>query len=448
MTLRKCGREHPPERTMSENNREKIMRIANWVGIAALLFCLAGMPSPSGANDDYASLKQFSHVLDMVEKSYVQDVDRQKLIKGAIEGMLKNLDPHSAYMGKDAFKQMEVETKGEFTGVGIEITIRQGRLTVVSPIKGTPAYKAGLKAGDIILEIDGEPARDISIMEAVDKIRGPKGSKVELTVLHKDENQPVKITVERDVIPMRSVEAQDLGSGYLYARISNFNQKTTKDLRDALNKREKWEGIVLDLRNNPGGLLDQAVSVADMFLSQGKIVYTKGRVERAQMSFSAESDDDDVRAPIVVLVNAGTASAAEIVAGALQDHKRALVVGQQSFGKGSVQTIIPLRENTGIKLTTARYYTPQGNSIQAQGIRPDISVPFLETNGKQTNDRNAVLREKDLEGHLIGRDEDAEGGVKKEKVVELLRGDNQLRVAYELVKSLPRIQALRSIGAE
>lgn len=424
------------------------MRIANWVGIAALLFCLAGMPSPSGANDDYASLKQFSHVLDMVEKSYVQDVDRQKLIKGAIEGMLKNLDPHSAYMGKDAFKQMEVETKGEFTGVGIEITIRQGRLTVVSPIKGTPAYKAGLKAGDIILEIDGEPARDISIMEAVDKIRGPKGSKVELTVLHKDENQPVKITVERDVIPMRSVEAQDLGSGYLYARISNFNQKTTKDLRDALNKREKWEGIVLDLRNNPGGLLDQAVSVADMFLSQGKIVYTKGRVERAQMSFSAESDDDDVRAPIVVLVNAGTASAAEIVAGALQDHKRALVVGQQSFGKGSVQTIIPLRENTGIKLTTARYYTPQGNSIQAQGIRPDISVPFLETNGKQTNDRNAVLREKDLEGHLIGRDEDAEGGVKKEKVVELLRGDNQLRVAYELVKSLPRIQALRSIGAE
>jgi carboxyl-terminal processing protease len=433
---------------MSENNREKIMRIANWVGIAALLFCLAGMPSPSGANDDYASLKQFSHVLDMVEKSYVQDVDRQKLIKGAIEGMLKNLDPHSAYMGKDAFKQMEVETKGEFTGVGIEITIRQGRLTVVSPIKGTPAYKAGLKAGDIILEIDGEPARDISIMEAVDKIRGPKGSKVELTVLHKDENQPVKITVERDVIPMRSVEAQDLGSGYLYARISNFNQKTTKDLRDALNKREKWEGIVLDLRNNPGGLLDQAVSVADMFLSQGKIVYTKGRVERAQMSFSAESDDDDVRAPIVVLVNAGTASAAEIVAGALQDHKRALVVGQQSFGKGSVQTIIPLRENTGIKLTTARYYTPQGNSIQAQGIRPDISVPFLETNGKQTNDRNAVLREKDLEGHLIGRDEDAEGGVKKEKVVELLRGDNQLRVAYELVKSLPRIQALRSIGAE
>jgi len=431
---------------MSAKHRETIMRIANWVGILALLVCLAGMPSPSGANEDYASLKQFSHVLDMVEKSYVQEVDRQELIQGAIEGMLKNLDPHSAYMGKDAFQEMQVETKGEFTGVGIEITIREGRLTVVSPIEGTPAYEAGLKAGDTILKIDGEPARDISIMDAVDKIRGPKGSEVELTVLHEDENKPVTITVERDVIPMRSVKTQELGSGYLYARVSNFNQKTTQDLRDALDQRDKWEGLVLDLRNNPGGLLDQAVSMADVFLNEGKIVYTKGRVEQAQMSFSAETQDEDIQAPIVVLVNAGTASAAEIVAGALQDHKRALVVGQQSFGKGSVQTIIPLRENTGIKLTTARYYTPDGTSIQAQGIVPDISVPFLESDEKREKDGSTVMREEDLEGHLIGPEKDQESEVEKEKVLELLRGDNQLRVAFELVKSLPRIQDLHRVS--
>ncbi len=428
---------------MVETNRERIMRIANWAGIVALLFCLAGMPSPSGASDDYASLKQFSHVLDMVEKSYVQEVDRQELIRGAIEGMLKNLDPHSAYLGEEAFEQMEVETKGEFTGVGIEITIREGRLTVVSPIEGTPAYEAGLKAGDVILEIDGESARDITIMEAVDRIRGPEGTEVDLTVLHEKADQPVAITVERDVIPMHSVKAHDLGSGYLYARISNFNQKTSKDLREALDQRKEWRGVVLDLRNNPGGLLEQAVSVADMFLEGGKIVYTKGRVDRAQMSFSAESEGSDVTAPVVVLTNAGTASAAEIVAGALQDHKRALVVGQQSFGKGSVQTIIPLQKSTGIKLTTARYYTPEGSSIQAQGIIPDISVPYLQTDGEKDGERRSVLREQDLEGHLIGRDEDSEGKVKKDEVIELLRGDNQLRVAYELVKSLPRIQALQ-----
>jgi carboxyl-terminal processing protease len=248
---------------------------------------------------------------------------------------------------------------------------------------------------------------------------------------------------------MRSIKAQNLGSGYLYARVSNFNQKTTKDLRDALDQRDKWEGIVLDLRNNPGGLLDQAVSMADVFLNEGKIVYTKGRVERAQMSFSAESQKNDIKAPIVVLVNAGTASAAEIVAGALQDHKRALVVGQQSFGKGSVQTIIPLRKNTGIKLTTARYYTPDGNSIQAQGIIPDISVPFLQSDGKQKDDKSSIMREEDLEGHLIGPKQDKKGdGLKKEKVLELLRGDNQLRVAFELVKSLPRIQDLNKVSGK
>ena len=425
---------------MTENNRESFMRIANWVGIVALLFCLAGMPSPSGANDDYGSLKQFSHVLDMVEKSYVQEVDREELIQGAIQGMLKNLDPHSAFMDQDAFQEMEVETQGEFTGVGIQITIREGRLTVISPIEGTPAYEAGIKAGDIILKIDGEPTRDITMREAVDKIRGPKGSEVDLTVLHEEENEPVTITVERDVIPMESVTTQDLGSGYIYARISNFNQKTTDDLRKALNKEEKWKGIVLDLRNNPGGLLDQAVSVADMFLSQGKIVYTKGRVEQARRSFTAKDQEQDFEGSVVVLVNAGTASASEIVAGALQDHKRALVVGQQSFGKGSVQTIIPLQENRGIKLTTARYYTPNGNSIQAHGIIPDISVPYLRSDEEQGEEKSSVLREQDLEGHLLSRDEDTKGEVKKEEVLELLRGDNQLRMAYELVKNLPRIR--------
>ena len=425
------------------------MRISHCMGILLLLVCLTFTPSLSTAKSEHKPLKQFSQVMDLIEKSYVQEVDREELVKGAIEGMLRNLDPHSGYLDKDAFQEMQVETSGEFTGVGIEITLQNGRLTVVSPIEDTPAYEAGLKAGDVILEINGEPTQDISIMDAVHKIRGPKGSEVELTILHKGADKPETITVVRDVIPVHSVKSRTLEPGYEYIRITNFNQNTTSELKEVLqNKRDKLKGVILDLRNNPGGLLDQAVSVADMFLSQGKIVYTKGKVDQAQMSFSAKEAESDLKSqPMTVLINAGTASASEIVAGALQDQKRALILGERSFGKGSVQTVIPLADGSGIKLTTARYYTPSGRSIQAEGIAPDLTVPFVSQEEGEARPGHpfTTLRERDLEGHLENGEGQSQGkGRPKEKETQkILKEDNQLRMAFELVKSLPTIQALQ-----
>ncbi|MCF8038124.1 MAG: S41 family peptidase [Desulfohalobiaceae bacterium] len=423
------------------------MRWLHMLGILAILFALAATPGTTKADEQYEPLKQFSQVMDLIENTYVRDVNRDELIKGAIEGMLKNLDPHSAYLDKESFQDMQVETSGEFSGIGIEITILNGKLTVVSPIEDTPAFEAGLKAGDVILEIDGEPTQDISIMDAVHKIRGPKGEEVELTILHQGSNRPEKITVVRDVIPLDSVKSEELEPGYHYLRITNFNENTTSELQRAIKEiRQHGKGVILDLRNNPGGLLNQAVSVSDSFLSDGRIVYTKGKVKQAQMSFSAKDEKDDLNLPLVVLINAGTASASEIVAGALQDHKRALVIGERSFGKGSVQTVIPLADGSGIKLTTARYYTPGGNSIQAEGITPDLVVPFVAQKKDEEKPFSfPAVREKDLSGHL----EKEETGDKSErlangdKVELMLKKDNQLRLALQLIKGIPVIKALQ-----
>lgn len=429
------------------------MRISHVLGIVGVLCILALTTSNSVADSKYEPLKQFSQVMDMVEDNYVKDVTRKELMEGAIKGMLKNLDPHSAYLNKDAFEEMQVETSGEFSGVGIEITMKKGRLTVVSPIEGTPAQKAGLKAGDTILEIDGNSTQDITIMDAVHQMRGEKGTKVELTILHKGANKPEKVTIKRDKIPVHSVETQMLQSGYLYFRITNFNKNTSDELHDALEEhRSGLKGVVLDLRNNPGGLLTQAISVADTFLSQGKIVYTKGRVEKAQISKSAQKQGSDLTdVPMTVLINSGSASASEIVAGALQDQKRALVVGDKSFGKGSVQSVIPLSSGAGIKLTTARYYTPNGRSIQAEGIEPDIKVPFIPPQeGDKNQDPFSMFREQNLEGHLDG--DESDNATKKpqnsKKVREMLKKDNQLRIALQLVKSLPTIQTLSKFSSE
>lgn len=424
------------------------MRWSHYAGIVLLLLCLTATSGTSMAEEDrYKPLKQFSQVIDMIERSYVRDVGREELIQGAIKGMLKSLDPHSAYLDKDAFQEMQVETTGEFTGVGIEITIQNGRLTVVSPIEGTPAFEAGLKAGDVILEIDGEPTQDISIMDAVHKIRGPKGTEVELTILHKDANAPKKIKVKRDVIPVHTTKSRLLEQGYLYVRITNFNENTTDELRKALEEHEdELKGVVLDLRNNPGGLLKQAVSVADIFLREGKIVYTKGKVDQAQMNFSADREPSDLNVPMTVIINSGTASASEIVAGALQDQQRALIVGERSFGKGSVQTVIPLVDGSGIKLTTALYYTPDGRSIQAAGIEPDIRVPLIQSGEDgQRNLPMQIFREKDLEGHLENNATQQQGQSEEseKEVSQLLKDDNQLNIALQLVKSLPVIQDLQ-----
>ena len=422
------------------------MRLRHWLGIIILLFCLTALSGPSGASDRYEPLKRFSQIMDLIERTYVKDVDRDQLINGAIQGMLHRLDPHSAFLNEEDFKEMQVDTSGEFSGIGIEITMKNGRLTVVSPIEDTPAYEAGLKAGDIIVEINGNSTQDITIMDAVHQIRGPKGTEVELTILHEDAQTPEKVVVERDTIPLISTKSFVLSPGYLYLRLTRFRENTTEELQKALDKHDKGlKGVILDLRTNPGGLLNQAVSVADTFLQEGKIVYTEGKVDRSQMSFSATKQESDIHVPLVVLINAGSASASEIVAGALKDHNRAILIGEKTFGKGSVQTVIPLSDGSGIKLTTALYFTPNGRSIQAEGITPDIDLPFVSGQEEKKDAQRTwdSIREKDLTRHLENGSKEDKDKVKiSEKALDLLAEDNQLRMAFQLVKSLPRFKEL------
>ncbi len=364
--------------------------------------------------DTYKSLEVFSNILSIIQQNYVEEVDTQQLMDGAIKGMLETLDPHSSYLKPDHFKELQVETKGSFSGIGIEITIKDNMLTVVSPIEGTPAFKQGLKAGDKIIKIENESTVDLSLMEAVKKLRGRKGSKVNITVHRKGWTEPKKFTIVRDVIPLQSVKSKIIEPGYGYIRITNFQANTTRDLKKALKEMtadRKIKGLLLDLRNNPGGLLDQSVKVADVFLDKGVIVSTKGRLADQNMKFQAHGSGGAYHFNIIVLVNEGTASASEIVAGALKDNKRALILGAQTFGKGSVQTIIPMNDGAGLRLTTARYYTPSGTSIQATGVTPDIPVPsrLLIDNekGGKTN-AHKFLREKDLKHHFENEDNKAD----------------------------------------
>jgi len=360
--------------------------------------------------DTYESLEAFSKILSLVQENYVEEVDSQKAIEGAIKGMLTTLDPHSSYMKPDDFKELQVETQGSFTGIGIEITMKDNILTVVSPIEGTPAFAKGLKAGDKIVKIGEEPTQDMSLMEAVKRLRGPKGSEVTISIHRKGWPDLKEITLIRDIIPIHSVKSKLLEPGYPYIRIINFQAQTTTDFKKALSDLEKAgkiKGLIVDLRNNPGGLLDQSVKVADIFIDEGVIVSTKGRIKEQNSMFYARDNNPKYKFPVVVLVNEGSASASEIVAGALQDHKKAVIVGAQTFGKGSVQTIIPMDSGAGLRLTTARYYTPRGRSIQATGITPDIIVPSpasltVEHDEKEDEQEKKpkYLREKDLKHHI------------------------------------------------
>lgn len=351
-------------------------------------------------------IQLFTDIYARIKKDYVEEVGDEKLLEGAIRGMLASLDPHSSYLSQDEFKELQIGTTGEFGGLGIEVGMENGFVRVISPIEDTPADKAGVKAGDVIIKLDDTQVKGLTLNEAVKLMRGKRGSKILLTIVREGEAKPLEISVTRDVIRVKSVRSRMLEPGYGYIRISSFQSKTTRNVIAAVEKLLKTSdqnlsGLILDLRNNPGGVLTGAVGVSDIFLDDGElIVFTKGRVEDAELNYSASTNDTLNDAPVVVLINEGSASASEIVAGALQDHQRAVIMGQKSFGKGSVQTILPLKENAALKLTTARYYTPSGKSIQSEGIVPDIVVEELHGGEGEDNERFQFVREADLQGHL------------------------------------------------
>jgi carboxyl-terminal processing protease len=348
-------------------------------------------------NETYENLKVFTEVLSYVEANYVEEVDPNKLVQGAIRGMLRTLDPHSSFMPPEVYREMQIETEGRFGGLGIEITIKDDLLTVVSPIEGTPAFRAGIEPGDQIVKVDGESTKDMSLVDAVKKLRGPEGSAVTISILRKDFAEPKDFTLTRAVIQIKSVRWKKLPDDIGYIKLRSFQKTTADELADALQdlEEQRVRALVLDLRNNPGGLLEQAITVSDEFLEPGKlIVYTKGRLAGQNMKGFSKSERAYVTQFMVILINEGSASASEIVAGALQDLGRATVMGMQSFGKGSVQTIIPLSDGSGLRLTTAKYFTPKGREIQGKGIAPDVVVEEPKTSqaedeqGKQTPPRN------------------------------------------------------------
>jgi carboxyl-terminal processing protease len=361
----------------------------------------------AAAADTYRQLNLFGDVFERVRADYVEKPDDAKLVESAINGMLTGLDPHSSYMDSKSFRDMQVQTRGEFGGLGIEVTMEDGLIKVVSPIDETPAAKAGVLANDIIVKLDDEQVQGLTLNQAVEKMRGPVNTKIKLTIMRKGQDKPVDIAITRDVIHVRSARWHQEGEDIGYIKLTQFNEQTTEGLKKGIAEiqskipDEKLKGYVLDLRNNPGGLLDQAISVADVFLDKGEIVSTRGRNADETQRFNARPGDLTKGKPLIVLVNGGSASASEIVAGALQDHKRATVVGTRSFGKGSVQTIIPLGSGNGaLRLTTARYYTPSGRSIQAKGITPDMEV--LQDVPDELKDKTDTRGEASLRGHLKG----------------------------------------------
>ncbi len=395
-------------------------------------------------------LRTFTEIFDRIKKAYVEDVDDKTLLDNAIQGMLEGLDPHSAYLNKESFDDLQMNTKGEFGGLGIEVQMENGFIKVVTPIDDTPAIKAGIEPQDLIIKIDDTPIKGLSLQEAVKMMRGAPGTHIRLTIIREGEPGPIETEIVRDIIKVKSVKSRVLEDGYGYIRITQFQTKTGRDLVAAIDKfREndkQLKGLVLDLRNNPGGVLSGAVEVSDAFLKGGLIVYTKGRIADSELTYEATEEDPSRGVPTVVLINGGSASASEIVAGALQDHSRAVIMGTASFGKGSVQTVLPLNNERALKLTTALYYTPNGRSIQAEGIVPDLVV----TRAKVTavKDRLSRVKEANLNGHL----ENVNGGKKtnnKQKTKQnitpsmaLAESDFQLYEALSLLKGINIVRPL------
>ena len=389
-------------------------------------------------------IRIFTEIFSKIKSDYVENIEDSTLLKNAIRGMLQGLDPHSAYLDKDSYKELQEGTSGEFGGLGIEVGYEDGFVKVISPIDDTPAKRAGIKAGDLIIRLDGKSVKGISLMEAVKMMRGKPGSEIELTILRGGEEKPFNVTIVRDIITVKNIKAETIESAFGYIRISNFQIHTVDDLSKALTKLESennnmLKGLVLDLRNNHGGLLNAAVGVSDLFLDEGLIVYTEGRVKGSKLKFNAKPSEMFKDIPIIVLVNGGSASASEIVAGALQDHRRAIIMGERTFGKGSVQTILPMNDETALKLTTARYYTPSGRSIQASGIEPDMIVKNIKFDVKQNNNMgNGLIKESDLTGHLDSEVTKNDSNQKKDNVdnSSLAETDYQLYEALNVLKGL------------
>jgi carboxyl-terminal processing protease len=396
--------------------------------------------TPTSSKDTMKLLELFGDVFDKVKKDYVENVDDKVLIESAINGMLTSLDPHSSYLDEKAFNEMKIQTKGEFGGLGIEVTMDNGLVKVVSPIDDTPAFRAGIKAGDYISRIDGEAVMGTTLSDAVEKMRGKPGTEIELAVLREGTTEPLIIKVTRDIIKIKSIRAKR-EDNVAYIRITSFSEQTAESLERELKPlikeigEDKFEGVVLDLRNNPGGLLDQAIDVSDLFLTQGEIVSTGGRVSDSNKRFNATSGDIINGKPVVILINGGSASAAEIVSGALQDHKRAVVVGTKSFGKGSVQTVIPLSTSNGaMRLTTSRYYTPSGRSIQAEGIEPDVVINQAKL--ELTDNKKLTTSEANLRKHLEAEEAVSEKGKKRKIQSKLYDSDYQLGYAVDMLHAL------------
>ena len=410
--------------------------IALFTGL--LIFTLGTLPATAQPVPDSDTLplediQTFAEIFERIKRAYVEEVDDSTLIRNAMRGMLSELDPHSAYLDRNEFQSLRESTEGAFGGIGIEVGLEDGRLTVITPIDETPASRAGLQARDVILEIDDEPTDRLSLQESVTLMRGEPGSEIHLLILRSGEDEPLEFTLVRESIRTESVRSEMLESGYGYLRVSQFQSRTGEQVNNAIQRMQRdgaLQGLVLDLRNNPGGILQAAVAVADAFLEEGLVVYTEGRLEDTQMRFSANRETAAPDVPLVVLINWGSASAAEIVAGALQDQRRAVIMGTESFGKGSVQQIMPLGNGEGLKLTTALYYTPNGRSIQAMGIEPDVRV----VRGRlEVTENSHQLREADLEGHLRSQ---GEPRAVSEEMAERLREDYQLAEALNLLKAL------------
>jgi carboxyl-terminal processing protease len=418
--------------------------------VLAMMAAIWLMPQVVTAQDQNESslpledLQIFSEVFGKIKSEYVDQVDDRTLLRNAIKGMLAGLDPHSTFLDPEDFEDIRISTDGKFGGLGIEVTTDDGLIKVVTPIDGTPAYEAGVQPGDIILKLDDVPVRGFSLQESVDKMRGEPGSSIKLTILREGEAEELDFDLVRAIIKVTSVRGELLEPGLAYVRVSSFQSGTAQALRNQVKSlveknQGSLDGIVLDLRNNPGGILSGAVDVSDMFLGEGGIVSTRGRTSSSEQSFSARPDDITDDAPMVVLVNGGSASASEIVAGALQDHQRAIIIGTRTFGKGSVQTVIPMNNGGALKLTTARYYTPADRSIQAKGITPDIIVEQARLT--EINNTNDMVSEADLAGHL--ENEATERGAKNSSGLsgkQRLKRDFQLREALNLLKGMSLVK--------